>query len=397
MEETKKYAYWLNSVPSVGARTIKKLLECCNNNPAEVYHASEETWGKVMNAKQLAHMKIAKEQWDLQGEYHMLKEKAIGFLTLQDEEYPGRLRHIPDAPYGIFYKGRLPGENDMSVAIIGARECSAYGSYVASGLGEYLAQKGVQIISGMARGIDGISQQAALNAGGISFGVPGCGPDICYPAGNRGLYEQLIEKGGILSIYPPGESPKPQNFPRRNAIVSGLADVVVVVEARERSGTLITVDMALEQGRDVYVVPGRITDRLSDGCNGLLKQGAGIVMSPGDFYEEIYHNWQEKRTYEKNVATEEGENVLSTKLKISVHKRVKVHEGISHAGRDFAPNSDLGKVYGALDFYPRSIEQIRERLPENFSYVQVNTLLMRLCVEGAATQISPGYFSLGKE
>lgn len=392
MEERKQYAYWLSCIPTVGNRTIYKLLECCHGNPAEVYHASEAVWRTVLRESQLEQMKIAKTKWDLSGEYQKLQEKNIIFLCREDKEYPGHLYHIPDSPYGIFYKGRLPKEERLSVAIIGARDCSDYGRYVATGLGEYLGQKGVQIISGMARGIDGISQEAALNAGGISIGVPGCGPDICYPAANRRLYETLVEQGGILSIFPPGEEPKTQNFPRRNSIVSGLADVVVVVEAREKSGTLITVDMALEQGRDVYVVPGRITDRLSDGCNNLLRQGAGLVLSPGDFYEEVYQMWQKKRSYEK-VNGQGGTDFPKRK----VERTVKVQEGMCHERKKWQPDTDLGSVYESLDFYPKSVEQIQENLPESMSCVRVNTLLMQLCIEGYATQVSTGYFCLGKE
>lgn len=386
-EELKQYAYWLCNIPTVGSRTINKLLKCCGENPREVYYSSEKLWKAVVQSKQLEQIKRAREKWDVEGEYQKLKEKKIGFLTSRDPEYPKRLHDIPDSPYGIFYKGRLPEEECLSVAIVGARDCSDYGRYVAMGLGEYLAQKGVQIISGMARGVDGISQEAALKAGGISIGVPGCGPDICYPAGNKRLYEKLVEQGGILSIYPPGEEPKPKNFPRRNAIVSGLADVVVVIEAREKSGTLITVDMALEQGRDVYVVPGRITDRLSDGCNNLLKQGAGMVISPGDFYEEIYCSWQEKKV----------SNFLHKKLPQKAEKVAKKYEGMQHKEKKSVLEGELGQVYQALDFYPCSIEQILEKLPGNMSYLQVNTLLMQLCVEGHATQVSSGYFSVGKE
>lgn len=128
------------------------------------------------------------------------------------ERIPGKLAEIPDPPYGIFYRGKLPDENEPAVAVIGARECSEYGRYVAEELGQYLGRAGIQVISGMARGIDGISQQAALSAGGTSYGVLGCGVDICYPAQNRRLYEELLEKGGLLSTYAPGTKPLPQYF-----------------------------------------------------------------------------------------------------------------------------------------------------------------------------------------
>lgn len=197
----------------------------------------------------------------------------------------------------FFYKGRLPKDTIPSVAVIGARECSEYGRYVAEELGRYLGTHRIQVISGMARGIDGISQQAALSAGGTSYGVLGCGVDICYPSQNRRLYEELGREGGLLSTYAPGIRAMPAYFPPRNRIVSGLSDALIVIEARQKSGTLITVDMALEQGRDVYVVPGRITDRLSDGCNRLLNQGAGVMLSPEQFLEEFCKAGKRDRSF----------------------------------------------------------------------------------------------------
>ena len=144
------------------------------------------------------------------------------------------------------------------------------------------------MVSGMARGIDGIAQKAALEAGGASFAVLGCGVDICYPEENRELYDRLLQEGGILSEYPPGMPPEPKLFPPRNRIISGLSDLVLVIEARKKSGTLITVDMALEQGREVYALPGRVSDKLSDGCNRLIRQGAGVATCPEDILEFFF-------------------------------------------------------------------------------------------------------------
>lgn len=376
MNKHKQYAYWLCNLPGVGNRTITKLLESCGGTAERVYHAPVELWEKVLNVRQFERMKELTEKWKLEEEYQKMEAQGISFLLREEEGYPERLRRIPDAPYGIFLKGRLPEENSLSVAMIGARDCSQYGSFVAAELGKYLAGQGVQIISGMARGIDGISQEAALQAGGLSFGVLGCGVDICYPAQNRKLYERLLTQGGILSVHPPGTEARAQNFPPRNRIVSGLADVVVVIEARNKSGTLITVDMALEQGKDVYVVPGRITDRLSDGCNSLIRQGAGVILSPADFYKEILTGWEEKK---------------------GLHKEEKSGDGQASAGGGDLEekqwvSSQLQPVYQVLDLYPQSLEQILSKLPDSFSYLQVNTSLIRLCVEGMAIQLSPGYF-----
>ncbi len=377
-EEERKYAYWLCNLAGIGNRSIEKLLQICGGTPKKVYYAGEEKWKQILNQKQLESMKDVTEGWNVEAEYQKMVEKNIRFLVKSDENYPARLREIPDAPYGIFYKGKLPEEELLSVAIVGARDCTPYGSYVATELGKYLGERGVQVISGMARGIDGISQEAALSVGGTSFGVLGCGVDICYPAQNRELYERLQKIGGILSAYPPGESPKPQHFPQRNRIVSGLADVVVVIEARSKSGTLITVDMALEQGKEVYVVPGRITDRLSDGCNSLLKQGAGVLISPRDFFEEIGSMWEEKNVIFRRTKLDkesDGDRVVPIDI------------------RKYSLSAEMREIYETLDFYPQSIEQIMEKLSHSYTVVQVNTLLVQLCMEKMAVQLSPGYFS----
>lgn len=370
-EEEKKYAYWLCKLPGIGDKTTDRLLTHCGGSAKGVYQAGEERWQQVLNRKQLENIKQTTAQWKIEEDYEKLREQEIVFLTKEEERYPKRLRDIPDAPYGLFYKGRLPEEDKLSVAVIGARECSPYGSYVAAELGKYLGKRGVQIISGMARGIDSISQEAALAAGGASFGVLGCGVDICYPAQNRKLYEKLIAGGGVLSTFSPGVLPKAQHFPLRNRIVSGLADAVVVIEARQKSGTLITVDMALEQGREVYVVPGRITDRLSDGCNSLIKQGAGVLLSPQEFLEDITALWEKKKGIWRK------ENPMGEE---------KQREAIP----DIPP--ELLRIYEALDFYPQALEHIVEKLPDNDNSVQVNTMLLRLCMEGWAEQLSPGYF-----
>jgi len=363
--EERKYAYWLCSIPGIGNKTIRKLLEACGGNARRVYQAGEKAWEKVLRGRQWEAMKLVTQKGEWEEEYERLGDKQIDFYSLADEEYPERLQNIPDPPYGIFVKGRLPEDKVVSVAIIGARDCSEYGKYVANELGRFLGEKGVQIISGMARGIDGISQKAALEAGGISFGVLGCGVDVCYPAGNRKLYDRLIEQGGVLSTYLPGTMPNARLFPPRNRIVSGLADVVVVIEAREMSGTLITVDMALEQGKDVFVVPGRITDRLSDGCNKMIRQGAGVILSPEDFWEEL-------------------EITGKTLCKTETEKRVPLMQ--------MKVLPELQEIYNVLDFYPLSLEQIMGKLPDSYSRIQVNTALLRLCVEKIAQQISPGFF-----
>ncbi|MCM1058225.1 MAG: DNA-processing protein DprA [Firmicutes bacterium] len=310
--------------------------------------------------------------------------EKIRVLERQDREYPRRLREIPGPPKRLYVLGKLPEEQIPTVAVIGARDCSEYGKYVASGLGAALGRSGIQVVSGMARGVDGISQEAALDAGGSSFAVLGSGVDICYPAGNRQLYEKLKLTGGILSEYPPGTPPVSRHFPPRNRIVSGLSDAVVVVEAREKSGTLITVDMALEQGREVYVVPGRVTDPLSGGCNRLLKLGAGLLLNREEFIEELWEICERKGLCGVRGADHGSRESRDTEAL-----------GLTEAQRALlAERPELLTVYGALDFTPGSVEQIREKLPEEYGGTQISVHLIRLCMEKLAVQVSPGQFCL---
>ena len=408
MFDTKIYEYWLCCIPGVGNRSISRLLALCGS-AREIYEAPEEALRQVLSVDKLTELVDLRRWWDLQAEYDKLKEQGIGFLTIEDNDYPKRLRQIPDAPYGIFYKGTLPEDDKLSVAVIGARDCSEYGKYVAEELGRYLGQNDVQVISGMARGIDGISQQAAFWAGGSTTAVLGCGVDICYPAQNKGLYQAIPERGCILSSYPPGTQPRPQNFPPRNRIVSGLADVVVVIEARNKSGTLITVDMALEQGKEVYVVPGRITDRLSDGCNRLLKQGAAVLTSPADFLDEARGLWLEQRGI---LPLEHiGEDDAAKEMEEDTEKEAAedaAETGTTKAGTAEAAvisvepcNTTvpvtLQPLYRLLDLTPKPVEKMLEELSGSlhgdWTVSRVTAGLMRLCMLGVAVQASPGHFS----
>lgn len=325
----------------------------------------------------------------------MAQTDTISFITPFEKEYPDKLRNIPDAPAGLYIRGKAPMESDITVAMIGARDCSEYGRYVAEELGSFLGKNGVTVVSGMARGIDGISQWAALEAGGTSIGILGCGVDICYPAKNRMLFDRLLEQGTIVSEYPPGTPPRPMNFPARNRIVSGLADAVVVIEARSRSGTLITVDMALEQGREVFVVPGRVTDRLSDGCNRLIKQGASIMLSPEELLEELRELKEQSRERIAGALPVKENTVKENTVKENINLKVRYEENRQKQGVWVsALPPELRKVYQALDFYPQSVDQIMARLSSGTSQKQVAVQLIQLCMENKAIQVSPGHFSI---
>ena len=324
--ETHKYLCWLNQIRGLGRKRIFPLLQAagesslfsrtapdgdCFPGPADwgeaarlLYTAPEpqlsflcaEAIPSGKHAAQAAQLILRARKQDPARIEENLARTGIFFSCIIEESFPSRLRFIPDPPFGIYCRGPLlppdpppfPGIESPAAAVIGARLASGYGREQARRFSYRMASRGITIISGMARGIDGIAQTAALDAGGRSYAVLGCGVDICYPEENRSLYDRLLQQGGILSEYPPGTPPEARLFPLRNRIISGLADAVLVIEARKKSGTLITVDMALEQGRDVFALPGRVSDSLSDGCNRLIRQGAAPATCPEDLLEYFF-------------------------------------------------------------------------------------------------------------
>ncbi len=284
--EQNMYAAWLDAMSWVAGETKYRLLGAAGS-PRGIYEMGEGQLAALMGLQGCERFLQHRNNIKPQSVWEDLAESGIGYTYCQAASFPQKLARIPDPPFGIFYKGRLPDGSVPAVAVIGARKCSEYGRFMAERFAKGFAGHGVDVISGMAMGIDGISQAAALSAGGSSYAVLGCGVDIVYPRSNETLYRQLLESGGVLSEYPPRMEPRPALFPPRNRIISALADVVLVVEAREKSGTLITVDMALEQGREVYAVPGRCTDSLSMGCNRLIRQGAAVAVTPEDIIDEM--------------------------------------------------------------------------------------------------------------
>ena len=287
--DKKVYDYWLYGLESIGRKTFLKLKE--NGFDGEfLYHCTLNQIPDFMGEKQknaiVNGKKKAKEV--LVSEYERIKKDGIFMTVFGDADYPKKLYEIPDAPAVLFYKGSLPCEKQKAIAIIGARNCSAYGRAVAEKFASHFAENGISVISGMAFGVDGFAQKAALKAGGCSVGVLGSGVHVCYPKEHLSLYQDLVQKGCVLSEYLPYINASANFFPQRNRIISGLSDALIVVEAKEKSGTLITVEMALEQGKEVFVVPGRLTDELSKGCNRLLWEGATPAVSPEKVLESLY-------------------------------------------------------------------------------------------------------------
>lgn len=324
-----KYGYWFASVSGIGPVRRMRLLELFGS-AKQLYHTKENELRKAGVDDGTSEVLVrSRQKWQLDKEWQKLEEQHIHMVTVEQGYYPPRLRGIDAAPYALFYKGALPDDEQKTLAIVGARNCSEYGRYLATEIGAAAARAGLQVISGMALGIDGAGHSGALREHGITHAVLGCGVDCCYPRQNRRLYEALCLHGGVLSEFVPGTSPLPQFFPRRNRIISGLSDVVVVIEARERSGSLITADFALEQGKEVYAVPGRVGEALSAGCNRLIRQGAGIVISIEDFFKEL------------QVAgiTQPPEQIPAKKIL----------------------EKDACLVYSVMDLHPRSVSELVEK------------------------------------
>jgi len=227
------------------------------------------------------------------------------YVDVNDTDFPSLLRYIPNPPKGIYINGEMPADNSPKVAIIGSRACSEYGIKAAESFAHELAVNGVVVVSGMARGIDAAAHRAAIEASGKTIAVLGCGVDVCYPPEHDELMRLIIQNGCVISEYSPGTKPERYFFPARNRIISGLCDGVVVVEANEKSGTSVTANHALDQGREVFAVPGSIFSKLSRGTNEMIKIGAVPVTCAADVLHELKlvsrHNTIVKNKNAKNV------------------------------------------------------------------------------------------------
>lgn len=283
-----KYALWLANVEGMTNVRIQHLLEQAENAKT-VYEMDEPALQAAgLDQERIEKIILSKKEWDLEARFFSLYERGISFVSMEQPGYPHKLLNIHNAPYLLYYRGNLPDAKQKSVAVVGARGRSEYGRQLAFEIAKRLAGTGVCVISGLARGIDADGHRGALEGKGKTFAVLGNGVDICYPGSNQYIYDRILDtEGGIISEYAPGQQPRPAFFPQRNRIISGLSDYVVLVEAKKKSGSLITADYALEQGKEIYAVPGRITDPLSLGCNQLISQGAGILYDMDEFVKQV--------------------------------------------------------------------------------------------------------------
>lgn len=282
-----KFWLWMTELPGLTNQTRLALLRHFGD-PESVFYADQ---GEILLTEGITlEQAAALEDHNLDNANRILAECQRldqHLLTIQDAAYPGRLKNIYDPPCLLYWKGRLPAfDEEAAVAVVGTRNCTPYGTACAEKLGYGLARGSALVVSGMARGIDAAATRGALRAGGMAVGVTGGGLDVRYPPENRYLYEDVAAAGVLLSEYPPGTEPAGRHFPARNRILSGLCLATLVVEAPERSGALITAETALEQGRDVFAVPGPIDAPNSVGCNRLIRDGAGLTADAWDILRE---------------------------------------------------------------------------------------------------------------
>ena len=390
------YLYWLFSAPGVD-RVAAMTMLAAYGSAQEVCRHAVSCLRYIDRPKRREAFLAYAQAGDPTASYERIREAGISFTAMPLPDYPEKLRDIPDPPFGLTWIGRLPDPVQPAVAVVGARQCSEYGRIMAARFGEELGAAGIRVISGMAVGIDGLAQRGALRAGGESYALLAGGVDNCYPAENRELYEALKEHGGVISESPVGMEPLRQLFPARNRLISGFCDILLVIEARKRSGTSITVDMALEQGRDVFALPGRVTDGLSEGCNNLIRQGAGIATCAADLIDAL-------RT---------GELYPDRRIRTGIHMFDNT-DGDSH-GAENTPHGSAnsrGKrrtpppllspeeetALRGLDLMPRSMDEIASALQALGTPLELPILmesLVDLCMKNVAAEEAGRFYRKG--
>ncbi len=355
----REYWFWINNIEGIGISKTRNLLNVFKS-PYRIFHATQKELEKV---KGLTNKDIAcilnegnKEKQIKRYSRYILNHKKMVFPI--DENYPTKLQEIFDKPNILYYKGILPLEDQLSVAIVGSRQCTPYGCSMARELSRQLSHYNVNIISGLALGIDSEAHRGAVMAGGRTFGILAGGVDRCYPACNFNLYMEIQKNGGIISEYPSEVRTVPGMFPLRNRIISGLSDVVIVVEAGKKSGSLITASYALEHNRRVLAIPGRLGDPASQGCNELIAQGAEVIYSLDALIDEL------------GLATKQSESNMNNNVELA---------------------SDEKMLYSLLlDFTSKSLESLM--MLTNMNCGRIMTALIQLETKGLIRETSKNFY-----
>lgn len=288
MTQPEGSAFWVafHLVPYIGSNRLDRLLDRFGSL-AEAWSAPASDLRTVLDERSLASLLGKREEIDPAQELERIDRAGIQVLTKQCADYPRMLAEIPVPPPVLYVKGELSYLDAVAVSIVGTRKLTSYGREITRRLATELAEAGVVVVSGLARGIDGIAHEAAITAGGRTLAVLGSGVNVIYPPEHRGLAERIIGAGAVLSDYPPNRGPDAPNFPARNRIIAGLTLGTIVVEAPARSGALITTDFAVDYGREVFAVPGSVLSHASAGCHRLLRQGARLVTCAADVLDDL--------------------------------------------------------------------------------------------------------------
>lgn len=305
---------WLNSIGLSNSQI--RHIQIQYRRLTDFWELDKEKVYKIEGLKDDLKAKIVKNrnQEYIERLFERLKELNVNAVTVFDEDYPTRLRTIHDKPNVLYVKGKILEEDNLALAIVGSRKATAYGKWACEKFANELVELGVTIISGLASGIDAIAHRTAIKKGGRTIGVLGNGIDIVYPNQNRSLYEEITEKGAIISEFPLGTPPLPYNFPQRNRIISGLSMGVIVIEAKDKSGSLITAHHALEQGKEIFALPGNINSIFSRGTNKLIRDGAKPLLDIEDIIEE-FPSLLEKRKF-KQMNNIDYSNLSETEVKV---------------------------------------------------------------------------------
>jgi DNA processing protein len=362
------YWVWLSMLQKITPGEKIKLLEHFTT-PDRIWHARKDEIASLpfTNLKlytQLADESIRKSSDSVARE---LESKGITMVSIHDEDYPVLLKNIYDPPLTLYIRGKLV-RDELMVAIVGSRKASPYGADISESLAYGLAKRNITVISGMARGIDSCSHRGALEAGGRTVAVLGCGVDVVYPPENRKLMKMIESSGAVISEYPPGTKPLPVNFIARNRIISGASAGTVIIEAGKRSGSLITAGYALEQGRDVFAVPGNIDSPGSKGTNRLIRDGAKIVTCVDDILEEIGVSFPGKEyvggkdaRIKFNVSLDKDESAVVKMLERGVSHIDRISRETGLAIKELEPLLLLLEMKGIVQQSPGRVYRLRRR------------------------------------
>ena len=360
----------LNTISGVGSSRLKKLLEAFGS-ASRIFLAREYALKKVDGIGDKISGEISGFHFEnLKKELDLAKKLKVNIVTFQDKEYPGNLKSIYDPPLCLYLKGGLLESDTLSLAVVGSRRASFYGLSCAEKFSYALANLGITIVSGLARGIDTQAHKGALKAKGRTIAVLGSGLNCIYPSENKKLADDIACSGAVISEFPLNARPLAQNFPRRNRVISGLSQGVMVVEAARNSGALITADFALEQGRDVFAIPGKVDSATSFGTNQLIKQGAKLIDSIEDIIEEL------KPKLAEYIEKESGKTKIADTRKVAKERKSSIQL-----------SEEEGLIYSLLDSSPRHADELIEE--SGLSSAKVMAILLKLEMRKSVKQL-PG-------